>query len=133
MKLRIKQKPYEIPEEKKVLLLLQSIIKECAIKDNKLYLKHNDIFIECVVPASNSKYINGVFSMQVIYMIKNENWNEDIIESVPGVGRSKKQAMEQAVFSFYTCVLKCILKSMHEMSDKTIEIELTGKINRFFI
>lgn len=102
------------------------------LMDMGIYDGHNILQI----PSLNLKislFLNNVQEkiVQAIFSIEHPEFEEDIIESVVGVGENTKQALESATKNFYNATMTPLLAGLKDENYDIFEVFLQKKIHLF--
>lgn len=108
-----------------VLQIVQGNHENTEIIGNELHFTDYNFTIEATIEQANN--INNVVSAQVIFRIRHQSFDEDMLESVAGVGKEAMDAYRAAAESFAVCVLPSIVASFGCTEGEVIENELAGK------
>lgn len=112
-------------KEDKVLICLSKVVEGSCIKEDTLYIEALDLTIEIQVP-----HVNGAI-VQLVFILKHRLFQEDMIETVAGVGVTFDKAIEQGVMSFTSSALDAITKALKNESGQAFVVELPNRVNYF--
>ncbi|NFQ09458.1 DUF6348 family protein [Clostridium sp. CMCC3677] len=114
-----------LTNDQKVIRVLNNVIKGSEIKNENLYIKDIELRIEAHVSQINKGFI------QVIFVLKHEIFDEDLLECVAGVGSNINSAIEHAVSSFSLSSLCGITHALRNEEGHKLKIKYYDKINEF--
>lgn len=120
-----KLNPADTYKEDKVLEILNRLIPESIIQNQELYIKSLDLKIRVSVP-----YINGAL-VQIVFKLKHELFQEELIEAVVGTGAVFDEALLSGVQTFKDSVLSSVIKALEGKEGEEFEVILPNKKNVF--
>lgn len=112
------------PEEK-MIQFLHEMIQESVVEEKELYIKEIDLAIEPHLVQLK----NGV--AQVVFILKHELFQEDITETVAGVGPTSDEAIKSATIQFVTSIFEVMQQALREENGKSITVKVYKKENIF--
>lgn len=110
-------------------ILLSNLI---YLMDMGSYDGHNTLNIYSL-NLKISVYLNNVQQnmVQAIFSIEHPEFEEEIIESVAGVGENTKRALESAANNFYETIMIPLLAGLNGVDSERIEVLLQKKLHIF--
>lgn len=115
----------ELTNEEKVIKVLNNVIEGSNIKDGILHIEDIKLTIKAYVPNVNEKIL------QVIFILSNDKFDEDLIESVAGIGETVDAMIEQAVASFSFTALCGITKALRNEEGIDVKATYYDRTNKF--
>jgi len=121
------------PEEQRKLLL--SIIKEACPdlvwEDDILYDAGHALHISLEFGQVSSH--ENYFSTQLLFILKHEWFDEDLVQVFAGTGRSLEEAMKACVSEMIESVLKPVLHTLEKQDDEIIISEIINQKYKFHV
>ncbi|GAA0076009.1 hypothetical protein UT300005_03870 [Clostridium sp. CTA-5] len=114
-----------LTNDEKVLEVLNRTIEDSEIENESLHIKGIDLTIEAHVAQVNQGFI------QVIFVLKHKIFDEDLIESVAGIGNDINNAIEYAVASFSLSSLCGLTHALKDEDGQKVKIKYYNKVNEF--
>lgn len=113
--------------ESKLLGFLNEMIEGSIIEETTFYIEDSGLKIEPKLVQLKK----GV--AQVVFILRHECFQEEIVESVAGVGPTSEESMKNAVIQFITSaftVMQCALK---DEKGQALQIQVLEKENSFML
>lgn len=114
-----------LTNDKKVIEMLKTKIKHSKFKDENLYLKDMDLTIEAHVSQINKTFI------QVIFVLKNKVFDEDLFECIGANGENLNSAMENAIDNFLLTTLYVVTNALTNQKGEKFKVKYYDKVNEF--
>ncbi|AOR23363.1 DUF6348 family protein [Clostridium taeniosporum] len=114
-----------LSNDQKVIRALKNKVRDSEIKDENLYIKDIDLIIETHVSQINKDFI------QVIFILKNKVFDEDLFECSGGIGSNLNDAIESAVDNFLLSSLSGITHALKNEKGDKFKIKYYDEINEF--
>ena len=111
--------------EQKLLQVLNQMIQDSEIQEGNLFIKPLNLSIEVHIPHIKTSFI------QAIFVMKHSRFDEDIIESVAGIGKDLVTAIEQVAVDFSLSVLCGITMALKDEEGKQVELQFMGNVHRY--
>lgn len=115
----------ETYKEDKVLEILQAVLPDSIIKEQSLYISPLKLEIGVNVP-----YVNGTL-VQIIFKLKHELFQEEIIEAVVGAGATFEESLINGVQIFKESILSSMVCALEDKGGQEIETIFADKKNQF--
>ncbi len=100
-----------------------------VIKDNHIFYQKQNLNLS--VSIANVKQHNQAYSAQLIFICTHPFFDEELIESSAGVGKTRENAIKNSAENFDISVLTFLLAALDCTGENTLETELMGKKHIF--
>lgn len=97
------------------------------------WLLFRDHDLHFTVEFGQMQAANGAFNVQILLIARHPFFDEDLVESVAGLGRTPDDAIRTAAENICTGVIPCILSAFRCDAPETIETSLMGVTHRFHL
>lgn len=115
--------------KQKVFDMIKSKFRNYTQENNVLVSEKNGITVN--VDFGYKNIVKGVTLLQVNFTVTHKYFDEDMIESVAGVGNNVDLALQQATENFMQAVLVPVEQVLEGRDTQTIKTELWGEIHTF--
>lgn len=113
------------PETVDILRLVSEKYKNCTLNDDSLFFDDHGLTLKAEIAQENSG--NGNHSVQIIFIMTHELFEEEMIESCAVIGRDRTEAIKNAVESFCAGVLTFVFAALNCEGESEIAVEILGK------
>ena len=113
----------------KVFDMIKSKFRNYTQENNVLVSEKNGITVN--VDFGYKNIVKGVTLLQVNFTVTHKCFDEDMVESVAGVGNNVDSALQQATENFMQAVLVPVEQVLEGRDTQTIKTELWGEIHTF--
>ena len=96
-----------------------------------LLFRQHDLQVSIEFGTMQSNKEQNVWSMQLLLIAKHPFFDEDLVESVVGVGKTPDDAIRNAVHNIATGIMPPLLIAFDCESDEKMETEIMGRTYRF--
>lgn len=125
----IEESAEEVHEESVILNIVKEKCEGGAYRGGHLFYSEQDFTLNAKLLSV--KEINNAISVQIAFSGEHKFFDEPMVDSVVGIGKTKESAVENASMTFATGVLPFILSSLECKGENFIETELFGKKHSF--
>ena len=112
--------------------LLAIVAEKCKGAEKQgeflFYAKHS---LHLTVEFGDMRCINGVYTVQLLFIAQHPWFDEDLVESVAGIGKTPDDAMRQGTEEFCAGVLYFLLAAFDCESDTFIDANVRGEKHTF--
>ncbi len=112
--------------------LLAIVAEKCPGAEKQgeslFYAKHS---LHLTVEFGDMRCINGVYTVQLLFIAQHPWFDEDLVESVAGIGKTPDDAMRQGTEEFCAGVLYFLLAAFDCESDTFIDANVRGEKHTF--
>ena len=115
--------------KQKVFDMIKSKFRNYTQENNVLVSEKNGITVN--VDFGYKNIVKGVTLLQVNFTVTHKCFDEDMVESVAGVGNNVDSALQQATENFMQAVLVPVEQVLESRDTQTIKTELWGEIHTF--
>lgn len=115
--------------KQKVFDMIKSKFRNYTQENNVLVSEKNGITVN--VDFGYKNIVKGVTLLQVNFTVTHKCFDEDMVESVAGVGNNVDSALQQATENFMQAVLVPVEQVLEGRDTQTIKTELWGEIHTF--
>ena len=112
-------------KEEKILMALHKALPVSTITHEGVYIEEIDLKIDTHVP-----HVNGAV-VQLVFVLKHKIFQEELIESVVGMGATFDEAIEQGVAYFIESALDSIIKALKNEGGEEVEARLLDTPHTF--
>lgn len=112
-------------KEEKILMALHKVLPASVITHEGVYIEEIDLNIDTRMP-----HVNGAV-VQLVFVLKHKIFQEELIESVAGIGATFDEAIEQGVAYFIESALDSIIKALKNEGGEGVEARLLNTPHTF--
>lgn len=120
-----------LPEEQKKALLerIAERYSGAVMENDRLYYTRQALHVR--LEFGQVRKQENRFSVQLIFILSHDWFDEDLVESCASTGNSLQEAMEACATEFSESVLQSVLYAFDHESTETITAEIIGQQYRF--
>ena len=111
--------------ESKIIQFLHEMIEESVIKEDELYIEDIDLTIKTQL----AQLKNGI--AQVVFILKHELFQEEIVETIAGGGPTSDEAMKSAAIGFVDSAFSVIQEAIKSEKGHAVIVKIAEKENHF--
>lgn len=112
-------------KEEKVLTALHKVLPESRVTHKGVYIEALDLTIDTRMP-----HVNGAV-VQLVFVLKHKMFQEELMETVAGVGSTFGEAVEEGVKNFVESALEGMIKALKNEGGKEVTANILDRPHRF--